>query len=572
MNIHDKQYILFDNNKNEIKQFLEKDKLKFVSILGECITSGSTAEQIINCFTEKIVNNIFCGLGLENLDILSKIKLLTNLKSSGDILTANAAKESGCVFLTKDFHAAMYAMKIRCKTVLQVIGTDNAIAFYIYNPDVHVQARAATPAIQERPLSEISDAASSVAQHQGRPLSEISEAASSVAQHPVPPPVLPQALISVQPQEQPPSSIKYRGNIILNIISSDIQKLQQQQPQSHLLVYRSPEIRTPKLEIIQLQKQASNLEKLLQQIDEHGMMIQNYGVSGVTPGFPNTIFFGTLEKGTKIIGLTPFGQPIIEYTQDGSPISGYTKTFLNRQRVTEPVIPVSPEEERVYTKFAGGNLNHEKPDKNTKKRGGAKTSNIKFINIAMEYLYEKSLENNVNYLERLINNINNKLSGKKKAEEIVKFVVDTEIVEHMKEYLDDVHILKYGYSTPLQYTVLRFLELSNIDIDGVPFTMENYTRWIKQSIAEYRKAPLPESAAMAMRREMAGPSILPRGITVAGGDSTTDAYKRSLVKLYKRYLRLVDSGKPEDELQDEFRKLEKGIQKLSYKMDLHTKR
>jgi hypothetical protein len=55
-------------------------------------------------------------------------------------------------------------------------------------------------------------------------------------------------------------------------------------------------------------------------------------------------------------------------------------------------------------------------------------------------------------------------------------------------------------------------------------------------------------------------------------DENIDAYKRSLVKLYKRYLRLVDSGKPEDELQDEFRKLEKGIQKLSYKIDLHTKK
>jgi len=57
-----------------------------------------------------------------------------------------------------------------------------------------------------------------------------------------------------------------------------------------------------------------------------------------------------------------------------------------------------------------------------------------------------------------------------------------------------------------------------------------------------------------------------------GGDNTIHDYEKDLVKLYKRYLRLVDSGKPEDELQDEFNKLEKGIQKLSYKIDLHTKK
>ena len=210
-----------------------------------------------------------------------------------------------------------------------------------------------------------------------------------------------------------------------------------------------------------------------------------------------------------------------------------------------------------------------KTHKTRKMKGGAIT-NEKFQKIAIEYLYEKSLENGKDYLQELIIEINNKKNTTSK-----EFILNINLVDHMNEYLEDIHILKYGYSTPLQYTVLRFLELSNIQYENEPFTMKQYTTMIREYVKymeeqEYQQTELLKNTVPYITPSM---TFQTQSVPVNGGDPSNkitkpviDEYEKKLASLYKKYIKLAESNKTEQELSKEFEKLDMGIQKLSAKI------
>ena len=217
-----------------------------------------------------------------------------------------------------------------------------------------------------------------------------------------------------------------------------------------------------------------------------------------------------------------------------------------------------------------GGLNSDNSDNSSKKiKGGTVISKEDYIATAIDYLYEKSLEGKRDYLRELMVYISDLLSGKIKPT-AKEFIMDMDLVANMKAYLDNVHIMKYGYSTPLQYTVLRFLELSNIDIDGVPFTMEGYTSWIKQQVKEYEQKKssmkLPETAAMAMRKQEQIPLYRATPNVAAGGSDKTEKYKTELLRLYNKYIKLAKSAVPEEQLKEQLDKLGARIQRLKTKL------
>jgi hypothetical protein len=261
-------------------------------------------------------------------------------------------------------------------------------------------------------------------------------------------------------------------------------------------------------------------------------------------------------------------QKAIEYADNASLVLQQTMPLLE---VTEP----APKRQKLNK---GGNKGGNGSEKMKEKTN---ISNTKFMDIVVEYLYEISLQTGKNYFKQLLKDIKNILSGKTQVTK-KEFNMDMKLVANMKRYLKDIHILKYGYSDDLQYTVLRFLELSNIKIDGIPFTMENYTTWIRNSIEEYmekkQKAQtrqLPQTAAMAIRERENTFYPLQKSIKTGGNSkkkpiTKTDiaTYEKDLVKLYKSYIRLAKTDKPEQELQEEFQKLDHKIQKLAHKIKI----
>ena len=527
MNINNSNYIFISNINFIIKEFLEKivpdtGTTKFVSILDTCTSNHQENQQleqklkeIINCFTNSFVNDIFCGMNQQDLDDMDKIKLITDLKCGGDRITAQAAKALNCVFLTTDANAALYAIHIGCKTVFQKkpIATDNYIIhYYIFNPT---------------------------------------------------------------PQPQPPAPVTTSPAPAAALVAPPPKYDEMGEPPAAQGTKRKAASPTQSLKGVPHVEESKDKEgnKFYRVYGEYGELFTTYDIS------------------TVLDMVTTLAQSKKQKHGQGQGQGG------------------------------GGE----------RKMKGGKISNEKFMNIAIEYIYERSLEGPRDYLRELIDYINN-LQTEKDQPKTTEFKIDQKLVEHMNDYLKNKHITKYGYSTPLQYTVLRFLELSNVSFEGSPFTMERYATWIRKNAEKYLKkqekqadsspliipkrpaserpassrrsvsersvssyralserpasSPRPASksnrptyltslrteSSIPVRNPLVFPYSVQTGITAGVGGNPNknatalDEYEKKLASLYKKYIKLAESNKTEQELSKEFEKLDMGIQKLSAKI------
>ena len=484
-----------------------------------------TIHEIITNFTELIGRDLLCCLNAEDLtDETNIIRFLTELKKSGDMNTAKSALKTGAVFLTGDILAAAYAIYIGCKTVLSVKEEGNYV-YYIYKPQVIPQV-----------ISPF-----------------------------IPTPGGPTVTITLAPPgaQQP-------AQIVVNPINEIKDEL------LNALKYINANINNPVIILIN-QNELFNIY-----IDRYNMRNNNKFISELQNIANNARNESKIESGTRD----------------------------SRGRLNE-LLEAAESQKRTRDKSSSGG----KAYKSRKMKGG-NISNDEFINITIEFLYERSLEGQQNYLEEAIQKMIEIITKKPEDSPIEKKIkIDQNLVDHMKDYLDNIHILKYGYSTPLQYTVLRFLELSNVPFEGAPFTMERYATWIRENVEKYRKAEKAEKVEKEEREKSAearlqkakqaqaeaeaerekrpllvsnqpskqlykresryeresiseskGLRTPSRGGNQNNNTAIIDEYEKKLASLYKKYIKLAESNKTEQELSKEFEKLDMGIQKLSAKI------
>jgi len=533
MTIGNKQYILINNvnpptRKNNIKQFLEitlqNTTHKFVSILKICILQKNNLQDIIKCFTDEFIHDIFCGLELDQRKYLepeSKIHLLTGLKNAGDTLSAQAAKKLDCVFKTTDVDAALYAIEIGCKTVLQTKALDannnqtKNVVYYIFNPNP-------------------------------------TEASDTDA-------------------EMPPVTAAANG------ASTSAAATSPKGPKGQK--------REREREFITKNQSYDDTVKVI--FNKRGRLIEAHGPARAVARFVKDL------------------KTIVEEAEEEE---------MKEDEEEDQGNKLARDENDSDDEIGGGGNKLAMKGIGRKLKRGGNISNEEHINIMIEYLYERSREGPRDYIRKLLISMDNYINGEiKPVSEI--FTIDEKRVTHMKDYLDNVHILKYGYSTPLQYTVLRFLELSNVPFEGAPFTMERYATWIRENVEKYRKAEKAEKVEKEEREKSAearlqkakqaqaeaeaerekrpllvsnqpskqlykresiyeresiseskGLRTPSRGGNQNNNTAIIDEYEKKLTSLYKKYIKLAESNKTEQELSKEFEKLDMGIQKLSAKI------
>ena len=451
----DTTYNLMNTIQNNIKECLIN---KIKSNLADTLTkkvdkkniSIDDVKEIISKFTEDIIVKVFTCLKAEDIEgDLNKIRFLTDLKKSGDFDTAQSALKTGSIFLTGDYVAAAYAIFIGCKTVLSI--RDQGIyKYYIYYP------REGSPLLTN--VAGLEEAAAQAAQATQERERQQREA------------------VAAQERE--------RERLLREAVTTQERERERQQREAIAAQERE---RQQQREAIAAQERERQQREAAQE-RERVWQLELLAAEERAAEARARAAEAETNRNISQIAQTQLNDPELSAEVKNSWIEIIQHISNKKRPAPEPEPFAGPQAKRRK----GGNGSEKK------NKRASQISNTEFMDITIEYLYEISLQTGKNYLKDLLNDFKEILSGKKQATKD-KFKMDIKLVADMKSYLKERHILKYGYSDDLQYTVLRFLELSNIEFEGKPFTMERYTAWIHKNINEYMKKQEQEKEKPRLR-------------------------------------------------------------------------